>query len=83
MAILSGIGDRRVLCLLILVYALQSNLKGMLQLKASMEQIQMTAIDQAQFLAGQKPEQPPPTTTTTTTATTNKKTPTKLVFTTQ
>ena len=50
-----------------------------------MEQIQMTAIDQAQFLAGQKPEQPPTTTTTTTTttATANKKTPTKLVFTTQ
>ena len=54
----------------------------MLQLKASMEQIQMTAIDQAQFLAGQKPEQPPTPTTTTTTATTNKNTPTKLVFTT-
>ena len=51
-----------------------------------MEQIQMTAINQAQFLAGQEPEQPPPppttTTTTTTTATANKKTPTKLVFTT-
>ena len=58
----------------------------MLQLKASMEQIQMTAIDQAQFLAGLEPEPPPPptatTTTTTTTATANKKTPTKLVFTT-
>ena len=36
----------------------------MLQLKASMEQIQMPAIDQAQFLAGQEPKARTTTTNT-------------------